>query len=1187
MTQIGTTAAEAEIRADPEILRRNLEVIAARQPEVARAIASAGASGAVFARADDGAATGELDGRALASRRRPLDEAARLAGTVDLTAAGVVVCLGFGLGHHLAALAERARGTTGLVVFEPDVELLRAAMERVDHAGWIAETQLRIALSHEDVGATTQLLRGLEGPLAVGVALLEHPASRARLTHASARFHQTFQQAFAATRTHIITTMVQTDTTVRNELMNVGSYARWPGIAELEGIAAGRPAVLVAAGPSLERNLDVLATPGVRERCVIIAVQTVLRTMLDRGVRPHFVTAIDYHEISRRFYEGLRAEDVEGVTLIAEARVNAAVLDAWPGAVRMPEDAFLAEVLAWGDRPARGALAQAATVAHLSYYLARYLGADPVVMIGQDLAFTDGQYYANDAAIHDVWAGELNAFNTLERMEWERIVRFRGHLYEGVDHLGRRVYLDDQMATYLAQFERDFAPDVEAGRMVIDATEGGVAKRGAVAMPLVEALDRHAPPTMPEMAPMPIPAPREDPAVVAEVRGRLRSVRADERRIARGAREGRDLLRKMMRDQRDVARVNRLIGRINEIRDEAQSLRPAFGLLMRLNQLGALKRFRADRLIRLAEGLDPFERQRLQIERDEVNLRWTEDLAELLAELLEVADATFDGGAKRTRDAAAPAIDAGGDDAPAAGVRAVACVPMDAAALERAARDAGGRPALARTLDRLAASGRVDAAVIAAEDADAARGLVASIDAPIEVGVVARAPDADRARAIAAARAPAGSSWRGGIAGLTVFDEVFDPPCALAALEAAGADAVVVVGGDWVGLDPELTAEVIDRHAEQPLASPLAFSQAPPGVAPCVLGRGLVEELAGAGDDAARFSTIGAALAYLPMRPRTDAIAKPGCVQVAPEVRDALVRTIADGARAIPEGRSAPEAWRRLGDEPPAGPAHLTLELTTRRPARGDRFPFAGEPARGELDPGLARRVLRSAVELEPRVSVTLAGLGDPLEHPAWCEIVAAAREAGVRSVHVRTDLLCDAGAAARLLDSGAGVVSVDLLAHRAETYLAIAGVDGYARAVENLDAMLRARGERGPWGLPWIVPRITRRDAVYDELEVFYDKWLLVAGAAAIDPLPAPIPGERIEPMPRPASVVRRDALERLTVLSDGRVVCGDLDLEGAGAVGSARDEPLAGLWRRVLDRRLERIRSGGRTHPDLSVIW
>src|SRR5690606_41186345 len=68
----------------------------------------------------------------------------------------------------------------------------------------------------------------------------------------------------------------------------------------------------------------------VRERVVIVATPTVLQPLLRRGIRPHFVCALDWSDISARFYEGLTAEDVEGITLVAEAKVNPAVIDAFP-----------------------------------------------------------------------------------------------------------------------------------------------------------------------------------------------------------------------------------------------------------------------------------------------------------------------------------------------------------------------------------------------------------------------------------------------------------------------------------------------------------------------------------------------------------------------------------------------------------------------------------------------------------------------------------------------------------------------------------------------------------------------------------------------------------------------------------------------------------------------------------------
>ena len=272
--------------------------------------------------------------------------------------------------------------------------------------------------------------------------------------------------------------MTRCSSTIENQLSNLDRYAIGSGIEDLAGIAAGRLGVVVSAGPSLRKNLPLLAAPGVRDRCVIVATQTTLKPLLAAGVAPHFVTALDYHPISRRFYEGIDPAAVEDTELIIDSKVHRAVPAAWPGRIRCipsPElDQFLGP-LAAGHPP----LEASATVAHLAYVLARHLGCDPVALIGQDLGFTDGLYYAPGTAIHDVWLPELNAFNTIETMEWERIVRHRTHLAEREDVHGRRIFTDAQMLNYLQLFEMRFTADVASGLTVIDATEGGRPESGS------------------------------------------------------------------------------------------------------------------------------------------------------------------------------------------------------------------------------------------------------------------------------------------------------------------------------------------------------------------------------------------------------------------------------------------------------------------------------------------------------------------------------------------------------------------------------------------------------------------------------------------------------------------------------------------------------------------------------------
>ncbi|MBL9000161.1 MAG: motility associated factor glycosyltransferase family protein [Phycisphaerae bacterium] len=1059
------------IPACPALLERNLRFIEGRSAAACRLIRAARPHSTLelFAAAD-GALTGTLAHagvrRQLASRRAPVEEAERLAASVDLSENAAVIVRGFGLGHHVAALARRIRRNGAVFVYEPDARLLRAVLERVDFTPIFAECPI-IVFTESDTATLAAGVQGVEGLLAAGTTILDHPPSKARIADSAEAFTRAFTDVVKSVRTHIVTTLVQVETTVRNAVQNLRWYASAPGVADLAGCAKGSPAVIVAAGPSLRRNMHLLAEPGVRERVVIIAVQTVLKQLLAAGIRPHFVTALDYHEISRRFYEGLSAADVEGITLVVEPKCSPAILAAWPGALRCVGDDVPDRFLGRGLARETGRITPGATVAHLAYYLARHMNCDPAILIGQDLGFTDGQYYAPGAAIHRVWAGELGEFNTLEMLEWQRIMRMRSLLRKAVDVHGRDIYTDEQMSTYLVQFERDFAKDAELGWTTIDATEGGVLKRHTTPRTLREALDAAASAPPHRLPPTPAPLANRE-RLVAE---RLADLRRQTARIERTSEETIRSLREMQRHADDHRRVNALIEKVQRHAREVAAL-DAYWPVQFINQTGQLRRFRADRAIDLDHELSPVERQRRQIERDIDNVTWLKDAAAHLGSLLDEGLTTARGASPVTRD---PSADS--SDVRVTGERrrrVAACIAP------------GGDPTLLQnTLRRLRECRELDAVVVLGDGPEGCER--ADFD-----------PDLwhDWSRSVRLARAWSRHCWRGGIANLTVYDEVCCPRILAPVMEARGLDAAVFVGAEWTLIDPALVDTVIARHRERPEGHPLTFTQAPPGLAACLVSRNVIAESARAGGPHA---TIGGLLGYIPIAPQADPITKPVCPSIAPEVRDILARCIPDSpARTAAlgpyAGLTAAEIAERLAHDPRARcPAIETLTLDARyaHGATADRIAAFAESS-GELAVTIDAR--RSPARLAVALARTIGAIN------------------GVAAVHVRTRLAGGAEDAEALLDSGAGVISIDM---HTET-----GWDE-ARITEGVDHLLRS-SPAGACGLParWIVPRITRRDAVYGEIERFYDRWLLAAGACVIDPLEHASEGERISPLPPPPNV-------------------------------------------------------------------
>jgi hypothetical protein len=1177
-------------------LEANLAAIAHSNNDIAQRIRNASpASGLTFTETPQDVPAGVLDGRHLCSRHRPRDEANQLTESVDLVRNAVVAVLGFGMGYHVQALAQRMGKAGIIVVYEPDVSIIRSVLERVDHSSWINACNLVWVADASDRGALAQKLTGVESVLAQGMTFVTHPASRDRLGERAAEFSRMFSDMMNSAKTSLLTTLVRASDTVRNLVLNLDHYVSGEGMAPLKDCAAGYPAVVVSAGPSLRKNMHLLAQPGVRDRCVIIAVQTVLKPLLHAGIKPHFVTALDYHEISRRFYDGLTAEDVRGVTLVADPKVHPVVVDSFPGVVRCCQSRLLDHLLGELSRD-MGQLPSGSTVAHLAMYVADYLGCNPIALIGQDLGFTDGLYYGPGTAIDDVWAPELGPFNTIEMMQWQRIVRHRQHLHKRLDVHGRTIYADSQMTTYLQQFERDFHAYAARDVQIIDATEGGIGKQHVKMSPLCEVLERHATRELPDaLMASTADLTRQDAAERTNAAGqRVRSMRRQVSELHELARRTQRLIDRMLADQADAKKMQQHFAKLKQFRKRVADRQEAFSLLEFLNQLGSFNRNKADRELHMRRDLDAMQRQQLELQRDRNNVVWISDAANVMAGHLQSAEKLLAGEPVPTvRTPISLQMESRQHNTT---TRVAALIPVDlhrngCGLLRSLAMQVNGRSLLQATLERLCASTTLERIIlIASSDADIERLLDRrALTLPIEIEPChGQSPFGSQQRAIAAARAFSQSSWRGGIGGMSVYDELLCPDDMFRIMEQRGLTAGVLVGPDWplVDVSSETGIDaIVERHCTQPERHRLVLTPSPPGLGACLVSATLMKRLA----TGSRLATIGAQLVYQPHNPQPDPVGLDTTVQVDHRVGHSLIRAAADEpsvcdaithllANSTSSALTIEQLETWLREHPRRLPAHVIMELTTARSSSGlfskRLHAVAGNHQRGEIDPALAKRVFDELGTL-PGSVVTFAGVGDPLLHQAFDQLVQQAKQAGVHAVHVRTELRCDRDGLESLLVNGVDVISVDLHADSPATYQRMMGDDRFGEVLKNIEYLINHRkrlSDHSPveaLAVPWIMPRLQRCDATYADLESFYDRWQHVLGAAIIEGGPGgSIEGDSIEPAVMPAKVVQRELSRRMLVLSDGTVPVSECD-DDAGMAGNIAEQSLESLWQHLRSMR------------------
>ena len=543
----------------------------------------------------------------LYSRYDPIAEAERFAGAVPLEDKYCLVVSGMGLGYHVRALGDRLRGDSIVVVCEPSIPLIATALTCADLAEAISSNRL-IILTDDDKTRLHERLKPHNTLIMLGTQFVRHAPSTKMAEKDHAAMIQAIAEFVTYTRMTLVTLVANARITCQNIAMNLGHYVSTPPIDILRDRFAGNPGIVISAGPSLSKNIDQLAD--LKGRAVLCAVQTAVKPLMERGIVPDFITSLDFHEMSRKFFEGVG--DLRGAHLVAEPKATWHVLDNYPGPISLLDNPW-ARLVIGDELGARGGLSPGATVAHLAFYLAVYMGCDPIIFVGQDLAFTGQVFYVPGVEIHHTWQSELNRFNTMEQKEWERIVRNRSILRRvpGVD--GTELYTDELLFTYLEQFEKDIA---NVSSRVIDATEGGAEIRGTEVMTLRETTERFC---MQRIDPTRF-AYREttrwrDPS-------RLDAARAEvEKRIAElnGVVELCDELLSLFQELEgltgDPSRFNRRLVRVDELRTKVQQQSRGYQIVASATQLAELRRYSADRQIGTLEG-DDAERARRQIMRD-------------------------------------------------------------------------------------------------------------------------------------------------------------------------------------------------------------------------------------------------------------------------------------------------------------------------------------------------------------------------------------------------------------------------------------------------------------------------------------------------------------------------------------------------------------------------------------------
>lgn len=410
----------------------------------------------------------EKDGKTvrLNSAYKPLQEAARWAKQYKFQNLNVsVLMFGIGNGVFVREMLHNLAGDAWVFLVEPDVSLFLYNLEHNDMTDILSDTRVMIFV--EEINK-----EGFEGNLEDKIhwsmlptqIICVHPGFEKLYLKQHNEFQLTAKHAIEIAVVNRNTISTLSTRLVKNVLQNLHFIKESNYITEFIGeIPEDIPVIIVAAGPSLDKNIEELKQA--EGKAIIFATDTSVKYLVQHKIHFDVMITLD----ARKSKKHIKDNECEMVPMFCVMEAKNILMEfhkgrkIWFRSGIYIENLYRKFGLGFPEQNTGGSVATAAFMVSL------ILGVKRIVLIGQDLAFQGNVTHAGQEEKHVAY-------------EDEGIITV-----EGID--GKPVRSRYDWGMYIDWFEEAIRvnPDVD----VIDATEGGALIHGSRLMTLKDTIKEY------------------------------------------------------------------------------------------------------------------------------------------------------------------------------------------------------------------------------------------------------------------------------------------------------------------------------------------------------------------------------------------------------------------------------------------------------------------------------------------------------------------------------------------------------------------------------------------------------------------------------------------------------------------------------------------------------------------------
>jgi hypothetical protein len=302
----------------------------------------------------------------------------------------VIFQYGCGLGYLLQR--SYVDSDAVLVVYEPYLPVLRQTLDVVDFSDLFRSSRVILATEFMDI------LTSIGESYIVGdrLFMLELPAYKELDPKGYLEVLTELRGVVVQSRINQNTHVARMEKFTRMSINNLPLFLQYPTPQFLHRQFEGQPGVIVSAGPSLDKPGVLEALREQQEHLIIAAVGQAARALDKAGIIPDFICQIECADVSHQLAD-VSYLDKTNLILLPQSHAKSYAAPAKRKLIAFPNQDPLTEWVAAGLEEDIFGYSHQGTVSISCLVLLRLLGCNPIYILGQDLAFPDGQMYAKDS----------------------------------------------------------------------------------------------------------------------------------------------------------------------------------------------------------------------------------------------------------------------------------------------------------------------------------------------------------------------------------------------------------------------------------------------------------------------------------------------------------------------------------------------------------------------------------------------------------------------------------------------------------------------------------------------------------------------------------------------------------------------------------------------------------------------